>query len=507
MGALDAKFLHWLRGRRFDPKQSKALLAITFGAAAKLLAQKKSLADFFEQVEYCGRRLAKLDVAPGAVLEALAAYDRLLAGDPGAFATRDSQDLRWVSEQLGFCVVLTLNNAFYQVREAETEAFFELHDAELNADVERDLLEAYLGILARFCRADAACAVLFDPRGGSAVAAGVAPPPAGAFPLRRFASPTLLRAGSGDGRKLLDPSWHKRYVSVWSVPLGTSGAMQFAFRKEYEWLPREQRLLAAAAERSTRAAEKLRLTAQLAASEREVRELAARMLEVEERERRRISRELHDETAQTLSYLRLQLEMLERQVPETLPALRKGLAEAQELTTSAVREIRRVLSDLSPAVLDQLGLAAAVRQLLHRLREVHGIAIRLNVEKLGPLPNKTAIIVYRLVQECCTNAARHSSAKRLNVCLAAADGKVSMRIEDDGIGFRMEEALVKPGSHGLAGMRERVALAGGELEVSSAPGRGTRVSAAIPVSAMACPTDAKTVRPRRTAPRRAAHES
>jgi signal transduction histidine kinase len=505
MGSLEAKFLLWLRRRRFDRKQSKALAAITFGAAAKLLAQKKSLPDFFEQVEYCGRRLAKLDVAPGAVIEALAAYDRLLAGGAGTFEARDADDLRWVCEQLNFCVVLTLNSAFYQVREAETEAFFELHDAELNAAGEGELMQAGLAALARFCRADAACAVLFDPDGGQAVAAGVAPPPPGSFLSRRFASPALLRPASGDGRKLLDPTWRGRYASVWSVPLGTCGAMQFGFRKDYEWLPREQRLLAAAAERSVRAAEKVRLTGQLAAREREVRELAARMLEVEERERRRISRELHDETAQSLSYLRLHLEMLARLAPETLPALRNGLAEAGELTSNTIREIRRVLSDLSPAVLDQLGLAAAVRQLLHRLREVHGLSIRLNVEKLGPLPAKTAIVVYRLVQECCANAARHSSARHLNVFLGAADGRVSMRIADDGIGFRMEEALVKPGSYGLAGMRERVALAGGELQVSSVPGRGTRVSAAIPFSAMASAADAKTVRLRRRAQR--THES
>jgi signal transduction histidine kinase len=104
---------------------------------------------------------------------------------------------------------------------------------------------------------------------------------------------------------------------------------------------------------------------------------------------------------------------------------------------------------------------------------------------LKGLPEKTAILAYRLVQECCNNVARHSSATRLNVFVAAADGSLTMRIQDDGVGFRVREAFAKPGSYGLAGMRERVALAGGKFEISSAPGRGTLVSASIPIHAPA----------------------
>jgi signal transduction histidine kinase len=481
-GALDAAFLRWLRRQRFDAQQAKALGAITFGAALRLLAQKKPLADFFEQVEYSGRRLAKLDVTPGSVLDALSAYDRLLARRSRAIPEPEREDLRWVAGQLGFCVVLTLNNAFYQVREAETEAFFELHDAELRASAEGELLAAYLGILARFCRADAACAVLFDSSRQAPVACGVAIPLPAGFPVKSLATPRLMRAGKSRARGLLDPSWARQYVSAWSVPLGDAGAMQFAFRKEYQWLPRELRLLAGAAGRCVRAAEKLRLASQLAAREREVRELAERVLQAEERERRRIRRELHDEAGQLLPYVRLQLEMIERE-KGTPPAVVSRLAEAREAIGRTVLEIRRVLSDLSPAVLEQLGLAAAVRQLLIRLHQMHGVSTRLEGAGLKALPEKTAILAYRLVQECCNNVARHSSASHLNVFVAAADGRLNMRIQDDGVGFRVAEALAKPGSYGLAGMRERVALAGGKFEISSAPGRGTRVSASIPIPA------------------------
>ncbi len=496
---LDAAFLRCLRRRRFDARQSKALGAITFGAAVRVLAQRKPLAGFFEQVEYNGRRLAKLDMTPAEVLDALSSYDRLLAGRSGALSGSDGEDLRWVSGQLGFCVVLTLNSAFYQVREAETKAFFELHDAELRAPSEGDLLEAYVGILARFCRADAACGVLFDPGRQAPVACGVPIPLPPGFPWKRLGQPRLLRAGNGRGQGLLVPSWSRQYVSTWSVPLRDAGAMQFGFCKEYEWLPRELRLLSGAGGRCVMAAEKLRLASQLAAREREVRDLAERLLQAEERERRRIRRELHDEAGQLLPYVRLQLEMIARE-KDVPPAIIGRLAEAREAIGRTVVEIRRVLSDLSPAVLEQLGLAAAVRQLLIRLQRVHGVSTRLEGTGLKTLPENTAILAYRLVQECCNNVARHAAAAHLNVFVAAADGRLKMRIQDDGVGFRVAEALGKPGSHGLAGMRERVALAGGRIEIASAPGRGARVSASIPISS-APEAEAKSPNPRRRAGR------
>ncbi len=149
------------------------------------------------------------------------------------------------------------------------------------------------------------------------------------------------------------------------------GVIQFGFSKTYEWLPREVELLSAAAERCVLAAEKARLVRDLAAREGQIRELAGRMLEVEERERRRISSELHDETGQSLLCIRLQLEMLEAATPENCAHLKSGLGEARALTESTIVEIRRLISALSPAVLQQLGLAAALRQLATRLRQSH----------------------------------------------------------------------------------------------------------------------------------------
>jgi signal transduction histidine kinase len=467
--SLDTEFVRLLAGRGFDARQSKALAAITPGAAARIVAQRKPLADFIEQVEYSGRRLAKLDVEPGAVVDSLSGFDGLLARALRGLAPADAAEVRWLSGQLNFCSVLTLNNAYYQVREAETQAFFELHDAELNAANARDLVESYLEVLARFARADAACVT----------APGAGSTPATPVPAR-LTSPLVFRPGNGNRRLLLDRTWSGRYRSVWSIPMG-AGLAQFGFAKEYEWLPRELRLLTGAAERCQSVIEKLRLTEQLAARERQVRELAIRMLDAEERERRRIRRELHDETAQLLPYLRLQLEMVERASPDAPAAVRNGLAEARELIGRTVAEIRRVLSDLSPAVLEQLGLAAAVRQLLSQTRRMHGVDARLNAARLGRVPQKTEVAAYRIVQECCNNVAKHSCASRLNISLSTADGRLKMLIKDDGVGFRIEDAVTKADSYGIAGMRERVALAGGRFDLSSRPGHGTRIYVEIPI--------------------------
>ncbi len=483
---LESAYGKLLERRGFDARESKALISITPAAAARLLGQRKSIADLFEQIEYSGRRLAKLDVAPAAVVESLSMFDTVLARPLRRLGPELAAEVRWVFGQLNFCTVITLNNAFYQVREAETQAFFELHDAELAATSARDLIAAYVRVLARFARADAACAAIPE-------LDGTGPPAC----LRRLSEPRMFH--SSRAGLLVDPAWKGRYRAVWSIPV-SGGALQFGFQKDYEWLPRELRLLVSAAGRCKSVLEKMRLTEELAARERQIRELAIRMLEAEERERRRIGRELHDETGQLLPYLRLQLEMLERSMPDASAEVKRSLAEARELIGRTVAEIRRVLADLSPAVLEQLGLAAAVRRLLSRLRQMHGVETHLDATRLVRLPKQTEAAAYRIAQECCNNVARHSAARRLNVWLGTADGRLKMRIEDDGIGFRVKEALAKTGSYGLAGMRERVALSGGRFRLSSRPGRGTRVLVEMPV-----PESERSERNRLRSPEEAVH--
>ncbi len=461
-----------------DSRQRKALSSVTVGAAARLLAGGGTVESFVEQVEYNGRRLAKLDLPPRIVLGALQQYMRML--DP----MLGDAELRTACEQLNFAVLLSLNNAFYDVREAETRTLFELSRAELDARTEDELLQGVLEVLARFCRAAEARLYILDNDDTARLAAAVPTAsmrssPADAAGLAR---PRFIKACSESGRRLIpDPAWRARFVSFWSVPLGDGrrrrAVLQFAFTKEYEWLPRELRLLTGAAEHAALAWQKQTLAAELASRERQVRDLAGHMAEVEERERRRISRELHDETGQVLLYLRLKLDMLGAAAP---PPLRDGLEDARALIDRMVVDIRRLIADLSPSALETAGLGTAIRQLVARFRRAYGIPVRLRMARLPQVPAAVQVLLYRVLQECTNNVARHSRASAVNISLRAADEELRLTVEDNGIGFTNGDAG-KAGSFGLAGMRERVALAGGRLTIQGRPGEGTKVEVRIPV--------------------------
>jgi len=455
--------------RGFNPWQRKALHAVTAGAAATLIAGGQSVATFLEQVDYNGRRLAKLNLPPSAALEVLAEHNRLLERELSRLAPAEAGTLLKVRQQLDALIAITLNNAFYQVREAETEAFFELGRAELESNNEAELLARSAEVLRRYCQAQAARISVAD----------------GWLPLPRMLSgPRYLLLRKCSEQPLLEPGWRRRYRSAWSIPLSPgrrpAGLMQFAFSQEYRWLPRELQLLAAAGELCRLACHKARLIQELAAREEQVRALAGHLLQVEEAERRRISRELHDEAGQLLLYLRLQLEKLEGLAPGALKEVRSGLAEARGLVEQTIVEIRRLLADLSPAAVEQLGLAAALRQLVSRFRRLHSIPVALHLSPLGRLPPNIETVLYRLLEECLNNIARHSSARSVMVSLTKDDRRLHFRVQDDGVGFDVEEALRRQGSFGLAGMRERVILLGGACQFSSRPGRGTTVAVRLP---------------------------
>ena len=493
---LERRFLERLRQLGYDPRERRALAAITPGAAAAVFAARRLPPDFIEQVEYNGRRLAKLNLASGRIVRAFREYDRLLAGLAGGLVPAQRARLRRALEQWYFCVVLTLNNASHQVADAETRTYQELFRSELESGGLEELLGSLLESLARFCRAEAGALYLRDRESGRWAMRAATSREAPRTTLRpgvavRVKAPGRLAKGRcsihrpGQRGLALDPAWSGRYRTCWSVPLTRegelAGVLQFGFSKPYGWLPREVEVLSVAAQRCLQAAEKARLMEDLAAREAQVRELAGRMFQVEERERRRISTELHDEAGQSLLCVRLQLEMLERSVPPGSPQLRAGLGEARELTERTIVEIRRLIAALSPAVLEELGLAAALRQLANRLRRLHRMQIRLQAGPLRDVPRQVAIAAYRIVQECLNNVLRHSSASSVNISVVSADGELRLQVEDDGVGFRVEEALMKSGSFGLAGMSERASLLGGEFRVESRPRRGTRVWISLPI--------------------------
>lgn len=442
---LDQAFRESVRGS--DPRKRKALLAITPGAAARMVLAGRAMGDFYEQVAYNGRRLARLEVAPAEVVRGLRRYDRL----------RAPAELRTVRQQLQFSTVLLLHHAYYQVREAESQAFYGLFRAEVQAKDLDDLLLRFAEVLRRSFRAAAGKLYLCEDR--------------------RLGRPQYIQAGSRAEGLILDPGARGRFRSYWSVPFFRAGRMagviQLAFSSPYPWLPRELRLLDAAAERCLAAAERSRLVQVLENREAQVRQLARHLSQVEEQERRRISRELHDEAGQSLAFVRMQLELLEKTVP--------GLTGVRAAVERTILEIRRLIADLSPAVLEQLGLPAAIRQLTAQFRRVTAIRVELRMMACGRLPRTVELAAYRLAQECYQNIAKHSGASCVKLCLRSTDQWVKLSVSDNGAGFDIDRAARTCTSFGLAGMRERVALMGGRFRIRSVPGEGTRVEFALPL--------------------------
>jgi len=445
-GGLERRSRAQLRQRGWDRARIEAFLGVTPVACARL----GSLAGFLEQVESSGRRLARLNVTPVEVVEALEEFGQLVAGAlEGRFAP--------AREQLQMATRLTLNQAFFQVHESEVQAFFGLSRAEAEATDLEDLLDRLVAVLVQAVGASEGRLLL------------VAPPV-----QPRLARPQYIRHGTAGERLVLDPELRRRCGSFWSYPVGFEAVLQLGFPGPCPWLPREQGLLGAAAARCREALERARM-------QQEIRRLEAESRRAEEEERRRIGRELHDEAGQSMALLRLQLEMLERQAPDSL---RGSLGEAREVAARTAVELRRIVAALSPAVLERLGLPAALRQLAARFGKMHAARVRLRIPPTGPaLPRRVEEVVYRVAQECLHNIARHSQATHVNLYLRVADKRIRLSVEDNGAGFRADPAKGKPTSFGLAGMRERAALLGGTLTVRSAPGQGTLVTLELPLSA------------------------
>ena len=480
----EASYLARLKKLGFDAQAAATLAKLTVGAAADILNQGRPLADFLEQVEYNGRRLANHYIAPDQAGAALLAYRPAHSPVLNRLPVEARDRMRQARHQLHLCTMIALNHAAFTVRETEAQALLDLFRDELIAGGPLPLLVRFLSTLTRFCRAGRGRLYLLNATseawtsrlgaGSTAKEVHYRLASGASLPLSVFLD---VDTSGANAACVIDPAWRARYPSCWSVPLldagKLAGVFQFAFPKSYPCLPREREMLAAAAERCSLAMEKARLVRDLAASEERVRHLARRMIQVEEAERRRISRELHDEAGQSLLCIRLQLEMLERAGPG-LPAasLRRQLASIRGLAERSIIETRRLIAALSPAVIEQLGLETAIRQLVRRLKQVFAGKVTLRAGQLGVLPMELESMIYRIVQECCHNSLRHAQASTVNVSLQRADNTIKVEIEDDGVGFDVAAALRREGSYGLSGIQERVSLLGGRMEVESAHGQG-----------------------------------
>ncbi len=207
----------------------------------------------------------------------------------------------------------------------------------------------------------------------------------------------------------------------------------------------------------------------------------ARLLGSVEAERQRISRELHDNTGQILAAALLQLELAERRSHSDVGAARAALASTRLLLVQAFDQLKAAVYDLRPAVLDDLGLGAALRWYAKARVERPEVEVVLSLDEAVRLPAPLETALYRVGQEALANVAEHSGARRVGVRLEIRPGYAALTVFDDGRGFDVEQALGR--GLGLPSMRERIAQFGGQFNVVAAPGEGTRVYAVVELPA------------------------
>jgi signal transduction histidine kinase len=204
----------------------------------------------------------------------------------------------------------------------------------------------------------------------------------------------------------------------------------------------------------------------------EVSDLSRQLLQAQEEERRRITRELHDEIGQALMVLRFQMEMLGGEATDE--GLQTRIQESVALLDRTIDGLRRTIARLSPRVLEEMGLIAAIRKQAQLLSRHTGMRARLDLpDDVSKLEHDLQVAVYRSVQEALHNVAKHSHGNNFAVRLAIAAGRVSLEVEDDGAGFSPRSAAER--GFGLKGMRERASAFRGSLKIRSKPGKGTRI--------------------------------
>jgi signal transduction histidine kinase len=210
---------------------------------------------------------------------------------------------------------------------------------------------------------------------------------------------------------------------------------------------------------------------------RVARDALRRAVQGQELERRRLARELHDETGQALTSILLGLSALED--AKDSDALNTATQEVKELVVATLQDVRRLAVELRPAALDDFGLAAALERLTENFAEQTGLAVELE-SGLGPerLPTDIETVLYRLVQEALTNVVKHAHAERVSIVLRRNERAVTAVIEDDGRGFSDGRSLE---GLGLVGMRERVALVNGRFRIESSASAGTTLLVEVPV--------------------------
>lgn len=205
-----------------------------------------------------------------------------------------------------------------------------------------------------------------------------------------------------------------------------------------------------------------------------------KIIEAQEEERRRLSREIHDGPAQMLANVLIRSDIVDKTIRQRgIDAGMKEIKDMKENVRNALFEVRRIIYDLRPMALDDLGLIPTLRRYLTTVEEYHNTKIDFHIRgKETRYSEKFETAVFRLIQEAVQNAVKHSGASLIKVYLEATGERLNILVEDNGIGFNKEEKKDK--SFGLLGMRERIQMLEGELDINSEIGKGTKIKISLP---------------------------
>lgn len=480
----------------FDGRAMTALERLTIGTGFYIFSQA-NFSSFYDNLQHFGKRLAKLKVNARAVARSLDIYQKLI--DPYLaqfFPANRLPEVTAAMETVSWASYVAVSAAYSDAQKIESETLLSVLDAELSAGNLNALLEHLLRIATRTFNAGLGLILLKDGEqpvlrvqaqvgfSGDLDALN-APTPIGegfAGKIALSGEPAIL-ADLRNSVENLDPFLKDKAKALWGVPLrstgGVIGVLVIGFPRPYDWLPTELELLRAVADRSALAIDRAGMNDALREREMRIAELSGHLLHAQEEERKRISRELHDETGQALMVIRLYLGMLEGNI-----RTKTGKAKIQEtlaVVDRTIEGIRRIIGRLSPLVLQELGLIAAVRKEAKDLAKSAGVKARVTVSpEFGRLPPVLETAIYRVVQEALHNVAKHAGATTVTIEMKHEGEAVKLRIEDDGVGIPAKPTAGRQ-TFGIAGMHERIGNLGGKMTVTSSRGKGTRIEVNAPV--------------------------
>ena len=483
---------------QFDGRAMTALERLNLGTGFSICCQC-DFQSFAENLSYFGTRLAKLQVDAGAVARSLELYELFCEPYVGKEFKERRSEIVAALEMFSSAAFVAVSLAYFETQKGASSALLSVLDAELTAPDLSGLLRKVLEITASTFGAQLGTILLREPEGdalrlaaavgfGSELEEDYSVRPGDGFSGRVAAGgePDSLVVEGTDAPDGSSPILRRHAKSVWAVPLKknseeTIGVLELGFAVPYRWMPTEKELMRAMADRSALAIDRMQMTDALRERESRIAELSAHLLRVQEEERKHISRELHDETGQGLMVTRLYLGMLEASLRSRSSQVK--IHEALAVVDRTIEGLRRMIARLSPLVLQELGLVAAIRKEAKDLSKSTGVKTRVEVpDDLGRFGPEAETAIYRVVQEALHNVAKHAQARNVAVQVARDQSVIKLLVEDDGIGF-VQKGISRGRSFGLSGMRERIAALGGTVRVRTGKGRGTRIEVTVPDAA------------------------